>query len=86
MLATTGGVVVPQPQISGAGFQGGFFGFTAGNLVAGTTYRVEYSTTLLPNSWSLLQPITLPSGTSTPISDFDTGTTTGQRFYRVIKP
>ena len=85
-LATTGGVVVPPPQISGAGFQGGFFGFTAGNLVAGTTYNVEYSTTLLPNSWNLIQPITLPSGTSTPIVDVTSNPTTGQRFYRVIKP
>ncbi len=83
-IATTGGVVVPQPQVTGAGFQGGFFAFNVGNLVAATTYQMQYSTTLLPGSWQNVQAVT--TATPQPIFDLDSNENTGQRFYRVIKP
>lgn len=83
-LTTTGGVVVPQPQISGEAFQGGFFALTLGNLEVGTTYRVQFSTTLEPGSWNLLQPVS--TATPMPLFDLDSSATSGQRFYRVITP
>ncbi|HSH15623.1 MAG TPA: Ig-like domain-containing protein [Verrucomicrobiae bacterium] len=83
-LTTTGGVVVPQPQITSEAFQSGFYGLTIGNLEAGTTYRVQYSTTLAPGSWNLLQTVT--TATPMPIFDLDSSATSGQRFYRVITP
>ena len=83
-LNTTGGVVVPQPQVTGAGFQGGFFAFNVGNLVAATTYQMQYSTTLLPGSWQNVQAVT--TATPQPIFDLNSDENPGQRFYRVIKP
>jgi hypothetical protein len=83
-LATTGGVVVPQPQITGEAFQGGFFALTIGNLAVGTTYRVQYSTTLEPGSWNLLQAVS--TATPMPIFDLDSSATGGQRFYRISTP
>ncbi len=83
-LTTTGGVVVPPPQISGEAFQGGFFALTLGNLEVGTTYRVQYSTTLEPGSWNLLEAVS--TATPMPLFDLDSSATSGQRFYRVITP
>ncbi len=85
-INTSGSVVVPQPRLSTPGFaQGGVFTFTASNLTIGTGYQVEYSTTLLPDSWTFLEALT-PAATSQPIVDSGSSDSTGQRFYRVIKP
>jgi hypothetical protein len=83
-LATSGGTVVPPPQLTVAGFQSGFFELNVTGLQAGTTYRLQYSTTLQPGSWNLLQPI--GSTTPMPVFDLDSNPTGGQRFYRVITP
>jgi hypothetical protein len=85
-LRTTGGVVSPQPQLSQPEFiDGGGFTFTVDNLLAGVTYRVESSSTPVPGTWTLLQSLTLPAGTSTPVMD-GTATAGGSRFYRVVRP
>lgn len=83
-ITTTGGVVVPQPQISSSSFQGGFFAVTIGNLTPGTDYRLQYSTTLDANSWTDLDTI----NSTTPMPYFDTASneSTGQRFYRIVTP
>lgn len=83
-INTGGTVVVPQPQLSGSAFNlSGQFEFTASNMLIGTGYRLEYSTTLLLNSWTLLELFT-PTATSWPLVDNSSSDTTGQRFYRVI--
>ena len=81
----TGGVVpTPQPQLSTPSFTpGGRFTFTVSDLKIGTGYRVEYTTTLFPGSWTLLELLT-PTTTSQPITDNGSSNLTGRRSYRVI--
>ncbi len=84
-INTGGTVSTPQPVLSSPGFNlGGKFAFTAGDLQVGTQYRLEYSTTLMPNSWILLELIT-PGAAVLPIMDNSSTESAGQRFYRVIK-
>jgi hypothetical protein len=84
-LRTTGGVAVPQPQLSQPQFiDGTGFTFHVDNLLAGVTYRIESSSTPTPGTWTLLQSLTLPAGTSTPVIDA-TATPGGSRFYRVVR-
>jgi hypothetical protein len=83
-IATTGGVVVPQPTIADIAFQGGFFAFTVGNLNPGTLYRVQYRDNVAGGTWSLVQ--TVNSSTPMPLFDLTSSSTTGERYYRVITP
>ncbi|HAV61677.1 MAG TPA: hypothetical protein DCY13_04840 [Verrucomicrobiales bacterium] len=85
-LATTGGGVVPQPQIvSPQLLPGGPFIFTVNSLTPATTYRAEVSTTLAPGSWTTVKTINIPTGSTDSVID-NNATGTGQRYYRVIKP
>lgn len=83
-IATTGGGGVPQPQLTITGFPSGFFQFAVTGLQPGTNYRIQYSSTLQPNSWQLLQSLT--STTPMPITDLSSTSTTGRKYYRVITP
>jgi hypothetical protein len=84
-INTGGTVSTPPPVLSSPAFNlGGKFAFTAGDLQVGTQYRLEYSTTLLPNFWTLLELLT-PTAAVEPIVDNSSNEAAGQRFYRVIK-
>src|SRR5206468_3783760 len=56
------------------------------NAVAGRTYRVSYSTTLLPGSWTMLKDVPA-QGASGPVPVTD-NTVAGHptRFYRIVTP
>jgi hypothetical protein len=82
-IATTAGGQ-PQPQLTLVGFPSGFFAFDVGNLQPATNYRVQYSSTLAPGSWQLLQNVN--TTTPMPITDLTSSQTSGRRYYRVITP
>ncbi len=84
LTIATGGGGGAQPQMSIIGFPSGFFAFDVTGLQPGTNYRAQYSSTLLPNSWQLLQ--TLNSSTPMPITDLTSTSTSGRRYYRIITP
>ncbi len=83
-IATSGGGGVPQPQLAIDGFQSGFFAMNITGLQPATNYRVQYSSTLLPGSWQLLQ--TVNTTTVMPIFDLTSTTTSGRRYYRIVTP
>lgn len=82
-IATTGGGGTP-PQLSVVGFPSGFFQFDVTGLQPATNYRIQHSSTLLPDSWQLLQ--TLNSSTTMPITDLTSTPTSGRRYYRIVTP
>jgi len=84
LTITTGGGGGTQPQMNVIGFQSGFFAFEVTDLQPATNYRIQYSSTLQPNSWQLLQ--TLTTSTPMPITDLSSTPTTGRKYYRVITP
>lgn len=86
-IVTTGGGGGPQPQLAVAGFQSGFFALNVTGMQPATNYRVQYSSTFLPNSWQPLQDAqNVTTTTPMPIFDLTSTSTTGRRFYRVITP
>jgi hypothetical protein len=46
-------------------------------------YQVQYSTTMIPSSWSLLQNYTNNNSSSVAVTIWDTNAPAGQRYYRV---
>lgn len=84
LTISTGGGGGAQPQLAVAGFQSGFFGFNVTGLQPATNYRIQYSSTLLPGSWQLLQ--TVNTTTPLPIFDLTSNPNIGWRYYRVITP
>jgi hypothetical protein len=83
-LKTLGSSTNQRPVFDPASLRlsGGKFQFTLTNLVAGQTYFVEYSTTLLPNSWN---PLLTTNPSTTSVTYTDPGSGTGHRAYRARK-
>jgi len=81
LLKTLGSTANQRPVFNPASLRlsGGKFQFTLTNLVVGQTYVVEYSTTLLANSWQLLLTTNPPT---TSVTYTDPGSGTGHRAYR----
>jgi hypothetical protein len=73
-------IATPAPVISSVTRSGGTvnISFLAAN---GSNYRVEYTTSLSPANWQLLQTV---NGTGTPVTVQDINPPDPQRFYRIV--